>query len=218
MPEWFAVVLLGIVEGVTEFLPVSSTGHLLLCEHWLKPRSELFNVVIQCGAVLAVTLVFMQRLRDMVRQWREPAVIDYAAKIAAAFLITAVGGLILKKIGLKLAGNSASLVATTTLVGGVLILIVERWLRGREAGGDVTWTVALAVATAQLLAAAFPGTSRSGATILVALALGLSRPRAAEFSFLLGIPTLLAAGAYEILSAARRHETSGENWGMVFLG
>jgi len=217
MPDWIAVLFLGLIEGLTEFLPVSSTGHLVIAEHWLRPRSPLFNVVIQCGAVLAVALVFTARLRQFRRDWREPATRDYLARLAGAFLLTAVGGLVLKKLGLKLSAD-AVVVAVTTLAGGVLILAVERWLSGRLLTGGITWPVALSVGAAQLVAGALPGTSRSGATILVALAFGLSRPLAAEFSFLLGIPTLLAAGGYEIVSAFRHHQTGNEDWAMVLLG
>ena len=103
--SYWVVILLGLIEGVTEFLPVSSTGHLLLAEHWLELPSqptELFNVVIQSGAVLAVMLVFSARIKELVRNWRIPVTRDYAIKLAAAFFITAVGGLVLKKLGLKL--------------------------------------------------------------------------------------------------------------------
>lgn len=217
MSDWIAVVILGVIEGITEFLPISSTGHLVVAEHWLKPHTELFNVVIQCGAVLAVLLVFTQRLKQLSLGWREPATRDYLGKLAAAFLLTAIGGLLLRKLGLKLSDN-ATVVATTTLLGGVLILAVERWLRGRQLSDEITWPIAIAVGAAQLVAAAFPGTSRSGATILVALAFGLARPQATEFSFLLGIPTLLAAGGYEIFSAWRHDEIGKENWSMVLLG
>jgi len=217
MPDWIAVIVLGIIEGITEFLPVSSTGHLVVAEHWLKPRTELFNVVIQCGAVFAVLLVFTRRLKQMFQEWRAPATRDYVGKLAVAFFLTASVGLVLKKLGLKLSDNAA-VVATTTLVGGVLILAVERWLRGRQLSDQITWPIAFAVGGAQVVAAVFPGTSRSGATILLALAFGLARPLATEFSFLLGIPTLLAAGGYEIFSAWRHGEMANENWSMVLLG
>ena len=98
----------------------------------------------------------------------------------------------------------------------MLFLAVERWLRGKPLRDEVTWSVAFAVGAGQLIAMVFPGTSRSGATILTALALGLNRPRAAEFSFLLGVPTLLAAGALQILSAMKKGETI--DWAMVSLG
>src|ERR1044071_7129826 len=102
MPAWLAIVLLGIVEGITEFLPVSSTGHLLLAEHWLPRQSDLFNIVIQSGAVLAVIPLFHTRFHQFLFHWRERATQDYLLKIFAAFFITGVGGVILEKKHFKL--------------------------------------------------------------------------------------------------------------------
>jgi undecaprenyl-diphosphatase len=220
MPEWIAVILLGLIEGITEFLPVSSTGHLLLAErlHWLPPQSELFNVVIQCGAVLAVLLVFFRRAQELVSKWRDPLNRDYLLKLFVAFAITGAGGLLLKKGGFTLEEGSVTPVLLATLIGGILILIVEQRLRGKTATATVTWNIAIMVAAGQLLAMIFPGTSRSGATILIAMMMGLSRPAAAEFSFLVGIPTLLAAGAYQVFSALRHNEGAQEDWTMVGLG
>ena len=219
MPEWIAVVILGIIEGITEFLPVSSTGHLLLAEQWLPRQSELFNIVIQSGAVLAVIPLFWNRFHQFLFQWREPATRDYAYKIMAAFFITGVGGLVLKKAGLELP-DTVWPIAIALVVGGVAFLGIERQLRGKSLKEEVTWAMALAVGAAQLLAAAFPGTSRSGACILLLLLLGLSRPLAAEFAFLVGIPTMLAAAGYEILKALRHPpaDAAPENWPMVALG
>ncbi len=216
MPDWFAIVVLGLIEGITEFLPVSSTGHLLLAEHWLGARSELFNVVVQTGAVLAVLVVFMRRAIDLVMRFNVPENRAYAIKLFAAFVITAIGGLAMKKAGLKFPKELAP-VAWATLIGGVAFVGVEFWLRGRKTSETVTWTIAIAVAFGQLLAVGFPGTSRSGATILFALICGLSRPAAAEFSFLLGIPTLLAAGAKETFDAFKDH-TPHEPWSLILLG
>jgi undecaprenyl-diphosphatase len=219
MPDWIAIVLLGVIEGVTEFLPVSSTGHLLLAENlgWLPRQSDLFNVVIQGGAVLAVLLVFSARVRQLMNRWREPAARDYVAKLAAAFLLTGVGGLVLEKTEFKLPEEPGP-VAWATLIGGVVILGIERWLKTRKVSDDVTWVVALCVGAAQLVAAVFPGASRSGTTILMGLALGVSRPAATEFSFLLGIPTLLSAGALKIFKAWRHSGGASEDWAMVGLG
>src|ERR1043166_6652525 len=219
MPDWLAVVILGIIEGVTEFLPISSTGHLLIPQklHWLPNQTDLFDVVIQSGAVLAVIAVFTQRVRQLLTTLNEPATRDYLGKLTVAFAITAAGGLVLKKMHVRLPETIAP-VAWATLIGGILIVIVERWLKGKQGLAEISWTVAVAVGAAQLLAAVFPGTSRSGATILMALVLGISRPAATEFSFLLGIPTLLAASALKIASELKEHGTGGENWGMVALG
>ena len=218
--SFWIIILLGVVEGVTEFLPVSSTGHLLLAEHALRLEvhpSELFNVVIQSGAVLAVLLAFAGRLGEMARNWRSPEVLSYVAKLVVAFVITAVGGLALKKLGLKLPKDAAP-VAWATLIGGVVILAVERWLRGQTGSARVTWTVAVVVGAAQLIAVCFPGTSRSGVSIIMALVLGLGRPAATEFSFLLGVPTLLAASAWEVLSTLRHPGEAHEPWSQILLG
>src|SRR5438552_5179844 len=155
MPEWTVAVLLGIIEGVTEFLPISSTGHLLIAEHWLPRQSDLFNTVIQCGAVVALFVVFKERLKQLFFKWHELGTRDYFAKLAVAFIITGIGGLILKAFHFKLPENVTP-VASATLIGGVLFLVVEYWLRKRPLSDDVTWRVAIAVGLSQLLAAAFP--------------------------------------------------------------
>lgn len=221
--DWLAAILLGVIEGITEFLPISSTGHLLLAEHWLKLpetsflRSDIFNVGIQSGAVLAVIAVFSSRVKEFATRFTEPATREYLLKLGAAFLLTAVGGLLLKKAGLKLPKDVAP-VAWATLAGGVLFIGLEHWLRGKPAAMEITWTIALAIGVGQLLAAVFPGASRSGTTILAAMALGLGRPAATEFSFLLGVPTLLAAGAYETMKAMKVSPAVPVDWMALGLG
>jgi undecaprenyl-diphosphatase len=214
--EWIQVLLLGVIEGVTEFLPVSSTGHLLIAQRWLGARSDLFNTVIQSGAVLAVLVIFTGRLKQLCFQWRERAAQDYLLKLMVAFAITGVGGLLLKKAGFQLP-DTARPVAWATLIGGVLFLLVERWLRGRRTQDQVSWIATIAVAFGQLLAAVFPGASRSGSTILMALCLGVSRPAATEFSFLLGIPTLIAAGGLQVYGAMRDPTSAPEDWGLLLV-
>jgi undecaprenyl-diphosphatase len=219
MPLWFVIVLLGIIEGITEFLPVSSTGHLLIAERWLPRQSDLFNIVIQSGAVLAVLPLFPDRLRQFVFRWRERATQDYLLKILVPVVMTGAVGLVLDKRDFKLPEKLLP-VSIALFVGGVLFVGVERWLRGRPMGDQVTWTIAAAVGVAQLIAGVFPGTSRSGATILIALALGLNRVAATEFTFLVGIPTMLGVGGWKIFKALH-HPIPGatpENWGMVLLG
>jgi undecaprenyl-diphosphatase len=224
MSEWLAVIILGIIEGVTEFLPVSSTGHLQLAGRWLQPQSELFDIVVQCGAVLAVMMVFKVRVQTLLRDWRSAATRDYVGKLLLAFAITMVGVLVAERIGLKVRKEDvepaawAARVAWATLIGGVLIIAIERWHRNKPGSGDITWAVAVVVGLAQILAAVYSGTSRSGSTILFALMLGVARPAATEFSFLLGVPTLLAAGGYKFLKAAKAGELAGEHWGQVLLG
>jgi len=219
MPIWIVVIVLGIIEGITEFLPVSSTGHLLIAEQWLPRQSDLFNIVIQCGAVLAVLPLFPGRLRQFVFKWREPGTRDYFVKALVAFVITAAGGFVLDKKGFKLEEHLLP-IAIALFVGGVLFILVERWLRGKVHQSEITWLIVLAVGIGQLIAAVFPGASRSGTTILFALFLGLNRVAATEFSFLVGIPTMLAAGGWKIFKALH-HPAAGapaENWPMVTFG
>ncbi|MDD5306698.1 MAG: undecaprenyl-diphosphate phosphatase [Deltaproteobacteria bacterium] len=201
MQDWVVAIILGVVEGITEFIPVSSTGHLLLAEHMLHVRkSDLFNVVIQAAAAVAVLPLFKDRLRQLSHCGRDALARDFAVKVAAAFAVTGAGGVMLEKLGFRLPERAIP-VAFALLIGGAAFIAVERWLKGREPRGEITWTIAVAVGLAQLLAAVFPGTSRSGATILLMLAMGLGRPAATEFSFLVGIPTLLAAAALKIAKA-----------------
>lgn len=209
---------LGIIEGITEFLPVSSTGHLLLAEHWLPRQSDLFNVVIQSGAVLAVLPLFPDRLRQFFFRWRERETQDYLAKILVAFAITGAGGLVLEKMHFKLPEELLP-VAIALFAGGLAFVLIERWLRGKSLKAEVTWPIVIAVGVGQLVAAVFPGTSRSGATIIAALILGLNRVAATEFTFLVGIPTMLAAGGLKIFKEL--HHAAGaptEDWGMLALG
>jgi undecaprenyl-diphosphatase len=218
MPDWLSAIFLGIVEGLTEFLPVSSTGHLLLVENTglLPKQTDLFNVVIQSGAVLAVLLAFSARAKDLLVNWSKPENKDYLAKLVVAFGITGAGGLVIKKLGLQLPEKIAP-VAWATLIGGLVILVVEAFAKKRTPSSSVTWAIAVAVAVAQLMAAVFPGTSRSGACIVFALALGLIRPIATEFSFLVGVPTLLAAGGLKIVSSISKGTAGQEKWGLVLI-
>jgi len=216
VPDWFVAIILGVIEGITEFLPISSTGHLLLAEHWLPRQSELFNVVIQCAAVVAVLPLFRARLTQFLFKWQEPATRDYLIKLIAAFAITGAGGLVLKKLKFALPKEIAP-VAVALLVGGILFVVIEWWLRDKPLSEDVTWMIAIAVGVGQLIAIIFPGASRSGTTILLALLLGMKRPAAAEFSFLVSIPTMLAAGGLEMVKELRHPADVPENWKLLVL-
>lgn len=219
MPEWLAVIILGLVEGITEFLPVSSTGHLLLAQNtgWLPHQSDLFNVGIQSGAVLAVVVVFAKRVKQFATEWQKPDVLNYLLKLGAAFFVTAVGGLIIKALDWELP-ETALPVLIATVVGGVGIIAIEKWLKSKPSTAEITWTIAIVAGMAQLLAGSCPGTSRSGATILAVMLLGVARPAATEFSFLLGIPTLVGAGAYEALKVLKNDGPMETSWGMIVLG
>jgi undecaprenyl-diphosphatase len=219
MSDWIVAAILAVVEGITEFIPVSSTGHLLLAENLLRVhKSDLFNIVIQCGAVIAVLPLFSNRLYKFIFEFRNSETQNYLLKILTAFVITGIAGLVLDKKGFKLPENPSP-IAWALLVGGILFVAVEFFLRGKKLSGEITWPVVLAVAGGQLIAAIFPGSSRSGSTILLALLLGVNRPAATEFSFLVGIPTMLAAGAWKIFKAIHHPDPTvpPENWGLLLL-
>lgn len=220
MEEALEAILLGFIEGITEFLPISSTGHLLIAQHWLGPRSALFNVAIQVGAILGVVLVYWQRLLDLSLRFRQPENRDYLYKLAAAFVITGVGGLAVKLAGVELP-ETVTPIAHALIAGGVGILVIERMLVAVPPVERITWHVAAWVGVAQVVAGVFPGTSRSAAAIFAAMLAGLtSRPAAAEFAFLVGIPTMIAAAGYELAKMLSERGVDGENWtslGIAFV-
>jgi undecaprenyl-diphosphatase len=216
MPEIVSAVLLGLIEGITEFLPISSTGHLLVAEHWLGSRSDTFNVVIQAGAILAVALLYRQRLWQLATSLRDPAARDYMLKLALAFLITASLGFVVTPLGFKLPETMAP-VAWAFIVGGFWMLAAEYFAGKRSDNSRITWSVAVLVGLAQVVAAVFPGTSRSAATIFVAMLAGTSnRAAATEFAFLVGIPTMFAASAYELLKTTKAG-ASHEDWSALAI-
>ena len=198
--------LMGIVEGLTEFLPISSTGHLILAGTLLDmhdDKGKVFDIAIQTGAIFAVILVYWQRLRDTVVQLpSQPQAQRFAANVAIAFLPAVVLGLLFGK-AIKANLFTPSVVASTFIIGGLIIL----WAEGRQARSETAPRIlsvdqmsgldALKVGLVQCLALV-PGTSRSGATIIGGMFLGLSRQAATEFSFFLAIPTLIGAGVYSL--------------------
>jgi undecaprenyl-diphosphatase len=201
--DLLSTLLLGIIEGITEFLPVSSTGHLLIAEHWLGARSDVFNVVIQAGAILAVVVIYRERLWRLATGLAQRENRDYALKLAVSFLITAILGLAATKLGFKLP-ETITPVAWALIIGGFWMLAAEWFAAKRPESSTITWTVAILVGLAQVVAGVFPGTSRSAATIFVALLAGTgNRAAATEFAFLVGIPTMFAASGYELLKALK---------------
>ncbi len=217
MTDLLAALLLGILEGLTEFLPISSTGHLLIAEHWLGRRSDFFNIVIQAGAILATTLVFRQRLWQLATGWRNPEHRDYAFKLAAAFLVTALVGLPVRMAGWELP-ETITPIAWALIIGGVWMLVAEHLAEKRGDQPRVTWKVAVLVGLAQVVAGVFPGTSRSAAAIFMAMLAGTSRrSSAAEFVFLVGIPTMFAASGYAFLELVKDGGLHAEAWGEVAL-
>jgi undecaprenyl-diphosphatase len=199
MHDFLVALLLGVIEGITEFLPISSTGHLLIAEHWLGARSDLFNIVIQAGAILAVVLIYRQRLWRLATGLGQAENREYVFMLAAAFVVTAVLGLAVKKLGFNLP-TAVTPVAWALLLGALWMLVAERYAERGAPSTRVTWAVALLVGLAQVVAGVFPGTSRSAATIFVAMLAGTrDRGAATEFAFLVGIPTMFAASGYELL-------------------
>jgi undecaprenyl-diphosphatase len=198
----FSALILGIVEGLTEFLPVSSTGHLILAGQLLgfnDDKGKVFEIVIQFAAILAVVWEYRARLiHTLVSLPRERTSQRLAINLIIAFLPSAIlGFLFLKQIKAYL--FNPTVVASAFIIGGLLILWAERREHTihAETIDDMTWQDALKVGFAQALAM-IPGTSRSGATIIGGLFFGLSRMAAAEFSFFLAIPTMFAATLYDV--------------------
>lgn len=216
MHEYLIALLLGIIEGITEFLPISSTGHLLIAQHWLGKQSELFTIGIQAGAILAVTLIYWKRLWQLATQLHRPENRDYALKLAVAFMITALLGLLASKLGLSLP-DTVQPIAWALVLGALLMFWAERNTELNAPETAITWTVAIAVGLAQVVAAIFPGTSRSAATIFAAMLFGTkNRVAATEFAFLVGIPTMYAASAYALIKEL--DAGVDENWGAFAVG
>ena len=217
MSDLFAALLLGIIEGLTEFLPVSSTGHLLIAQHWLGPLSDFFNIVIQAGAIVAITLVFRQRIWALATGLGERANRDYVIKLLAAFGVTAAVGLPVRLAGWELP-ETVTPIAWALVIGGIWMIVAERVAERRGDRTEVTWTVVVLVGLAQVVAGVFPGTSRSAAAIFMAMLAGLSRRSSAtEFVFLVGIPTMFAAIGYAFLELWLDGGLGGEAWDQVAL-
>ena len=197
--------LLGLLEGVTEFIPVSSTGHLILASHWLGDAGETaktFDIFIQLGAILAIVWLYRARLARVVMDaGTRPESRRFLLNLLIAFLPAAIVGF-LAHDWIKARLFSPEVVAVALLLGGVLILLIERVQpRTRvELVDDVPPPTALGIGLAQVLSL-IPGTSRSGATIMGGYALGLSRRAATEFSFFLSIPVMFAATLYDLLKS-----------------
>ena len=203
MSPLLIVILLGIVEGLTEFIPVSSTGHLILAGELLgfkSGASSTFEIVIQLGAILAVVVLYWRRfwgvLTGLARA--DAGAIAFTRNVALGFLPSAVVGLIVYK-AVKAMLEQPMIVAVALIVGGIVILLVERGTRERTPTSveGMRWQTALGIGFVQCLSM-IPGVSRSGATIMGALGLGVDRKTAAEFSFFLAVPTMVAASGYDL--------------------
>ncbi len=203
LPLLVKALILGVVEGVTEFLPISSTGHLILAGQLLGftgERAEVFSIVIQTGAILAVVWEYRQRLLDTARDLgTKPQARRFVLNLAIAFLPLACLGLLFGE-RIKATLFHPVPVALAFIAGGFIILWAERRRHTIrvERVEEMTWVDGLKLGVAQAFAL-IPGTSRAGATIIGGLLFGLSRKAATEFSFFLAMPTLIVAGAYELI-------------------
>ncbi|MEF2155347.1 undecaprenyl-diphosphate phosphatase [Luteimonas sp. FXH3W] len=222
MLESLKALLLGIIEGITEFLPISSTGHLIIAERWLGHRSDLFNIAIQAGAILAVVVIYRRRLWDLAtRFFTDAASRTYTLKLGVAFVVTAVLGIAVKKMGFELP-EEVRPIAWALLIGAIWMVVAEAIASRRAAKlgeqTEISWLTAVLVGVAQVVAGVFPGTSRSASTIFVALLAGTtSRPAATEFAFLVGIPTMFAATGYELLDVVASGQAAHENWSSLAI-
>ncbi len=223
IPLLIKAAILGVVEGLTEFLPISSTGHLILAGQLLGfvgDKAKLFEIVIQSGAILAVCIEYRQRLWAAVTEFgTNERARRFWFNLAIAFMPLALLGLAFSKI-IKAHLFNATTVAITFILGGLVILWVERSGRGPRAVrvaevDDMHALDALKLGIAQTFAL-LPGTSRSGATIIGGMLFGLSRKAATEFSFFLAVPTLLAASVYSLYK--ERHLLSADDLGMWVVG
>ncbi len=213
-------VIFGIVEGITEWLPISSTGHLILLEQFLKFKEvspefwDMFQVVIQLGAILAVVILYFKQIWPFTKN-KEKAIKKQGilsildkdimilwGKILVACVPAAIIGILFDDVFEALFYNPFC-IALALIVFGVAFIIIENWNKGRKAKKEtseqITYKDAIIIGLFQLLAAIFPGTSRSGATIIGALLIGLSRPNAANFTFYLAIPTMFGASLLKLV-------------------
>mgnify|MGYP005798719435 FL=1 len=218
--EILKTIIFGIVEGITEWLPISSTGHLILVEQFIKFKEVspefwgMFQVVIQFGAILAVVLLYFKNIWPFTKN-KEKAIkkkgilsilnkdiMNLWGKILVGCIPAAIIGLLFDEVFEELFYNPTC-IAIALIVFGIAFIIIENWNKNRKnaktENSQITYKDALIIGVFQLLAAIFPGTSRSGATIIGGLLIGLSRPNAAEFTFYLAIPTMLGASLLKLV-------------------
>lgn len=208
--ELIKVFILGVVEGITEWLPISSTGHMILVDEFIKldvsaEFLEMFLVVIQLGAILAVIFLYFDKLMpfDYRHGWKvKKDTFSMWFKIIFACLPAAVVGILFDDQLNELFYNPLT-VAIALIVFGILFIFIENYNKGRSSKinsiSEITYNTALIIGIFQLIAAIFPGTSRSGATIVGALLIGVSRTVAAEFTFFLAVPVMLGASLLKIV-------------------
>jgi undecaprenyl-diphosphatase len=206
-------VILGLIEGITEFLPISSTGHLIIASDWLglpqTDSNKAFEVIIQLSAILAVLTNYKERF--------QPKYFSLWMKVFIAFLPIAAIGFLFKDVVKSL--FSINVVAVMFIIGGIIFLVVERFLKNHQPSSNsldqITYKQAAWIGFAQIFAL-IPGTSRAGSTIIGALLVGVSRKASAEFSFLLALPVMCAASGLDLLQ--HYQDFSGENAWVLLTG
>ncbi|HKM33369.1 MAG TPA: undecaprenyl-diphosphate phosphatase [Lachnospiraceae bacterium] len=219
MIDIFKAILFGIVEGITEWLPISSTGHLILLEEFVKFDNvsenffSMFEVVIQLGAILAVVVLFFKQIWPFCKKghgYKKEGLLSYVRmdiitlwlKILVACIPAAIIGVLFDDV-LDAMFYNWYVVAAALIVFGIAFILVENWNKGKKSAvtklSDISYQAALLIGVFQLIAAVFPGTSRSGATIVGALLIGIARPVAAEFTFFLAIPVMFGASLLKVI-------------------
>jgi undecaprenyl-diphosphatase len=219
--DWIHAVILGIVEGLTEFIPVSSTGHLLLAKTLLGLPDgfwDTFTVLIQLGAILAVVAIYFGKLwKILIGLPTSGDARRFALSVLIAFLPGAILGVLLHDVIKDVLFESPALICWSLLIGGLVLLAVDRWAPPAKQfdAMNLPWLTALVVGTAQVLAM-IPGVSRSGGTIVASMLLGVEKRAAAEFSFFLAIPTM--AGAFALDLWKNKDAIHGDQAGLIALG
>ncbi|MBP7710620.1 MAG: undecaprenyl-diphosphate phosphatase [Rickettsiales bacterium] len=219
LADLFKAIFLGIVEGLTEFIPVSSTAHLLISSYLIDfqtIQNNLFEIVIQFGAILAICVIYRQKIFTVIFNLKQKREQQFALNLALAFLPAAILGALLHGF-IKQFLFSNFVIALTLIIGGVFMILIERKPRKSkvETVEDIKPLTAFKVGLCQSLAM-IPGVSRSGATIIGGLLLGLNRKSATEFSFFLAIPTIAAASLYDLLKNSA--ELNATNTELILVG
>ncbi len=221
MPDWIAAVILGLVEGLTEFIPVSSTGHLLLTKKLLGLPSgfwDTFSVMIQLGAILAVVVIYFQRLWGVfVRLPSDPKARWFAASVVLSVIPSMAAAFFAHDFIKKVLFESAELICVMLILGGIILLFADRFAPApkEDDAMQLSWKRTLGIGFCQCLAMV-PGVSRSGATIVGGMYLGIDRRAAAEFSFFMAIPTMV--GAFVLDFWENKDVLTGDNLGIIALG
>ena len=217
--DLFKAVFLGIVEGLTEFIPVSSTAHLLISSYLIDfqtIKNGLFEIVIQFGAILAICVIYRQKIFSVIFNLKQKNQQKFAINLALAFLPAAITGALLHGF-IKEYLFSNLVIAISLILGGIVMIIIDRKPRKSEVYevDNIKPLTAFNIGLCQCLAM-IPGVSRSGATIIGGLLLGLNRKSATEFSFFLAIPTIAAASAYDLFKNSS--ELTGTNIELIIAG